>query len=93
MKCSAFLPVCPMGGGATRLYSTLTQSLGGGSSPPALPPSYLDPEQSEFTNLDPDFYQVGLLKLSKMFLKFVSLKKAHRLVSLAAAEGLHRVSP
>ncbi|KAM6940497.1 nocturnin-like [Xenentodon cancila] len=46
-----------MGGGATRLYSTLTQSLSGGSSTPALPPSCLDPGQSEFTNLDPDFYQ------------------------------------
>ncbi|XP_061580638.1 nocturnin [Cololabis saira] len=48
---------CPMGGGATRLYSTLTQSLGGGSPAPALPPSYLDPGQPDFTNLDPDFYQ------------------------------------
>ncbi|XP_072240298.1 nocturnin-like isoform X2 [Leuresthes tenuis] len=47
--------VCQMGGGATRLYSTLTQTLGSRGSP--LPLSYLDPHQPAVTNLDPDFCQ------------------------------------
>ncbi|XP_024145218.1 nocturnin isoform X1 [Oryzias melastigma] len=47
------MAVCPMGGGATRLYSTLTQSLGSNSSPRP----YLDPHHLDVTNLDPDFHQ------------------------------------
>uniref|UniRef100_A0A3P9HY38 Nocturnin n=1 Tax=Oryzias latipes TaxID=8090 RepID=A0A3P9HY38_ORYLA len=47
--------VCQMGGGATRLYSTLTQSLGSNSSPRP----YLDPRHLDNTNLDPDFHQSG----------------------------------
>ncbi|RVE76342.1 hypothetical protein OJAV_G00009370 [Oryzias javanicus] len=47
------MAVCPMGGGATRLYSTLTQSLGSNSSPRP----YLGPHHLDVTNLDPDFHQ------------------------------------
>ncbi|KAM4584722.1 nocturnin-like isoform 3-T3 [Odontesthes bonariensis] len=47
--------VCQMGGGATRLYRNLTQTLGSRGSP--LPLSYLDPHQPAVTNLDPDFCQ------------------------------------
>ncbi|KAM4594201.1 nocturnin-like isoform 1-T1 [Fundulus diaphanus] len=47
--------VCPMGGGATRLYSTLTQTFSGSSSPLSIPPSYLSPHQPSLTNLDSDF--------------------------------------
>lgn len=46
-----------MGGGATRLYSTLTQSLSS-SSPLALPPSHLDPHPPADSKLDPAFCQV-----------------------------------
>ncbi|XP_023277972.1 nocturnin-like isoform X2 [Seriola lalandi dorsalis] len=46
--------VCPMGGGATRLYSTVTRAFSS-SSPLPLPPSHLDPHQPADTNLDPDF--------------------------------------
>lgn len=45
-----------MGGGATRLYSTLTQTLS--SSPLPLPPSHLDPLPPANINLDPAFCQV-----------------------------------
>nr|XP_046259365.1 nocturnin-like isoform X2 [Scatophagus argus] len=45
-----------MGGGATRLYSTLTQTLSS-SSPLPLPPSHLDPHPPVDTNLDPAFCQ------------------------------------
>ncbi|KAM9770499.1 nocturnin-like isoform 1-T1 [Menidia menidia] len=44
--------VCQMGGGATRLYGSLTQSLA-----PPLPLSCLDPPQPALTNLEPDFCQ------------------------------------
>ncbi|XP_023189485.1 nocturnin-like isoform X1 [Xiphophorus maculatus] len=47
--------VCPMGGGATRLYNTLTQTFSGSSSPLSIPPSYLSPHQPALTNLDSDF--------------------------------------
>ncbi|XP_041839229.1 nocturnin-like isoform X2 [Melanotaenia boesemani] len=46
-----------MGGGATRLYGTLTQTLDSSSSPRSLPPSYLDPRQPAVSNLDPDLCQ------------------------------------
>lgn len=44
--------VCPMGGGATRLYNALTQT-GSSSFPLPLPPSH----QPADTNLDPAFFQ------------------------------------
>lgn len=53
-----FSPVCPMGGGATRLYSALAQTLSS-SSPLPLPPSYLEPQQPADTILDPDLCQVN----------------------------------
>lgn len=48
-----------MGGGATRLYTSLTQTLSSSSSLP-LPPSHLDPHPPVDTNLDPAFCQVTL---------------------------------
>ncbi|CAJ1052950.1 nocturnin-like isoform X1 [Xyrichtys novacula] len=48
--------VCPMGGGATRLYSVPTPMLSN-SSPLPLPPSHLGPCQPVGTNLDPVFCQ------------------------------------
>ncbi|KAM9314914.1 nocturnin isoform 2-T3 [Pholidichthys leucotaenia] len=49
-----------MGGGATRLYSTLTQTISSTSSPLALPPAHLDPYQPTDVKLDPDFCQRGM---------------------------------
>ncbi|XP_029950917.1 nocturnin-like isoform X1 [Salarias fasciatus] len=45
--------VCPMGGGATRLYSSSSSS--SSASPLPLPPPHLDPHQPPHPNLDPDF--------------------------------------
>uniref|UniRef100_A0A1A8IXK6 Nocturnin n=1 Tax=Nothobranchius kuhntae TaxID=321403 RepID=A0A1A8IXK6_NOTKU len=50
--------VCPMGGGATRLYTSLTQTFSSSSSPLPVPHSYLSPQPS-LTNLDPDLYLKG----------------------------------
>ncbi|XP_029367268.1 nocturnin-like isoform X1 [Echeneis naucrates] len=49
--------VCPMGGGATRLYSAVTRALSSSSSAVPLPPSHIDPDQPAGTNLDPEFCQ------------------------------------
>ncbi|KAK2815650.1 hypothetical protein Q5P01_026117 [Channa striata] len=52
--------VCPMGGGATRLYTALSQTLSSSSSLP-LPASHLEHHQPADSNLDPDFCQKGSL--------------------------------
>ncbi|XP_017287963.1 nocturnin-like isoform X1 [Kryptolebias marmoratus] len=51
--------VCPMGGGATRLCTTLIQTFKSSGAPLPLPSSYLDPHQAALTNLDPDFCLKG----------------------------------
>lgn len=51
--------VYPMGGGAAKLYSALTQPLTSSSSLLPLPPSHLEPHLPEFTKLDPDFCPKG----------------------------------
>lgn len=49
-----------MGGGATKLYNTLTRTLssGVGSQPLPLPLSHSDPFQPADVDLDPDLCQV-----------------------------------
>ncbi|KAM7418525.1 hypothetical protein PAMA_015911 [Pampus argenteus] len=49
--------MCPMGGGATRLYGALTQTLSSSSHNLPRPPSHLDPHQPVDINLDPDLSQ------------------------------------